>query len=80
MSVACPIECMQNLNPPDWLEKHNAFVLTLVGILGGGLGVLLSYFLNSRCKKIDICCAKCERDVLQEPTIELPPTRVELVS
>ena len=64
MSVACPIECMQNLNPPDWLEKHNAFVLTLVGILGGGLGVLLSYFLKFKVQKNrHLLCQMRERRV-----------------
>ncbi len=73
--IVCPLECMQNLNPPDWLEKHNAFVLTLVGILGGGAGVLLSYFLKSRCTKIKCCGINCDR----EP-ITLDSSQVEVVT
>ena len=73
--VVCPIECMQNLNPPDWLEKHHGFVLTLVATLSGGFGLLLSYFLKSRCHKISLCkgCVTCDREV-----IELQPADVEI--
>ena len=67
--VECPIECVDRdlicQSPPDWLEKHASFTLTLVGLVGGGLGVLLTYFLKSRCKNISLGwnCLSCEREV-----------------
>ena len=63
--TTCPIECLQNLDPPDWLEKHHGFVLTLVGCLSGGFGLLLSYFLKSRCSKIKVGCISCDRDPIE---------------
>ena len=60
----CPIECVNIVCNPSWLEKHESFVLTIVGLAGTGIGVLLSYFLNSRCKNIKTCCISCDRDVL----------------
>jgi len=66
--IVCPIECMKTLNPPDFLEKHNSFVLTLVGLLGGGAGVLLSYFLKSRCTKIHCCGFGCDRVPIADPS------------
>ena len=75
MATVCPIECMRELNPPDWLEKHHGFVLTLVATASGGLGLLLSYFLKSRCHKISCGCISCDRDV-----IELQPKDVEVTA
>ena len=46
--IECPLECIWRESPPSWLEKHEGFVITVVGILGGGLGVLLTYFMRSR--------------------------------
>lgn len=64
-NIQCPIECAKMGCPdPDWLEKHNAFLLTIVGGLGAGLGVLLSYFLKSRCSHIKMCCIDCDREVV----------------
>jgi len=73
MSVSCPIECIHR-ETPGWLEKHEGFVLTLVATISGIIGVILTYFLKSRCKKIDCMCVKCDRDVLSiDPnTIEFP--------
>jgi len=47
---------------PNWLD--GCFILTLVGIVGGGGVYLLTFFLKSRCRVITCCCVKCERDVL----------------
>ena len=60
----CPIECVNIVCNPSWLEKHESFVLTIVGLAGTGIGVLLSYCLNSRCKNIKAGCISCDRDVL----------------
>jgi len=53
-----------------------SFILTLVGLIGGGLSALLVYFLKSRCKTIKCCCLECERDVLQNVQPNLNDTRV----
>jgi len=64
-NIFCPIECAKMACPDsDWLEKHNAFLLTLIGGLGAGIGVLLSYFLKSRCSHIKFCCVDCDREVI----------------
>ena len=55
MSIDCPIECINRdlicASPPDFLEKHNGFVLT--------------YFLKSRCKKIKCFGLECDRTPIE---------------
>ena len=65
--VTCPISCVKSGcdDPPDFLQKHNAFVLTMVGILSGALGYMLTYMLKSRCTKIQCCGLNCERKPLE---------------
>ena len=41
------------------LEELMIFCATLLG----AIGVLLKVIFTSKCKKIDCCCLKCERDV-----------------
>ena len=65
MDIVCPIECVRNLNPPDWLEKHEGLVLTLVAAGAAGVGMLLQCILKSRCKKISTPCWSCDRDVIE---------------
>ena len=73
-SIDCPIECVRSACPdPDWLEKHEGFVLTSVASVSAALGIVLSYFLKSRCSRIDCCGIKCHRDVL-----ELTPDQVNV--
>jgi len=58
----CPVHCVNiACRDPDFIEKHNAFILTLVGIVGTGCGVLLNYFMRSRCTDINLCGLKCKR-------------------
>jgi hypothetical protein len=75
--IVCPIECLdRNLicdSPPDWLEKHSTFMITLLGVLGAGATVVLTYFLKSRCKKIKCCGLECDRT-----PIELTADQIEL--
>lgn len=72
----CPIDCVRIACPePDWLEKHEGFVITIVGLMGGACGVLLTYFLKSRCRKISCWGLSCDR----EP-IPLDASQVEIVS
>ena len=67
MSAECPLECVQAVHSacdPDFLEKNGAWLLTVIGGLGGCFGMMLTYFLNSRCRRIDMCGCSCVRDVL----------------
>ena len=76
-NVVCPIECVKSGcdDPPDFLEKHNAFLLTLIASLSACVGIVLTYFLKSRCKNIKTPCVSCDRDV-----IALDPQDVEVSS
>lgn len=57
------------------LGINATFILTMTGMIGTGFGVLLTYFLKSRCSKIKCCCVECERD-----TIPLQPSQIEIQS
>tara|TARA_R110002012_G_scaffold121397_1_gene270811 strand:+ start:394 stop:582 length:189 start_codon:yes stop_codon:yes gene_type:complete len=52
---------------PSWFD--DTFLLSLVGILGGGCVYLMTFCLKSRCRVINCFCVKCERDVI--PAAEL---------
>ena len=69
--VECPLECIWREDPPSWLERHEGWTITMVGVLGGGLGVLLTYFLRSRCTKIKCCGLGCDREPLTVEQIEV---------
>ena len=77
--IVCPIECIDRSliceSPPDWLEKHSTFVLTFVASISACMGVVLTYFLKSRCKKIKCCGFECDRT-----PIDLSADQVEIVS
>lgn len=63
--IVCPIECVRTGCPePDFIETNGAFLLSLIGIVGGGVGMLLTYFLKSRCRRIKCCGLECTRDVV----------------
>jgi hypothetical protein len=49
-------------NLPQWFD--DTFILTLVGLIGGGGTAILTYFLKSRCRTVECCCIKCERNVI----------------
>ena len=53
---------------PVWFD--DLFILALVGLIGGGGAAILAYFLKSRCRTVECCCVKCERDPL--PAINVP--------
>jgi len=74
-SIVCPIECVKSgcEDPPDFLEKHNGFLLTLVASLSACVGIVLTYFLKSRCKNIKCGCISCDREV-----VTLEPQNVEI--
>lgn len=64
--IECPIECIRGACPdaPDFLETNSTFLLTALASLSACCGVVLSYFLKSRCRIIKTPCLSCERDVL----------------
>ena len=67
----CPIHCVNiACAQPHFIQENESFILTLIGIIGGGLGVLLSYFLKSRCTRIKLGCIHCERQPLS--VIDIP--------
>ena len=47
---------------PIWLD--DTFILALVGIIGGGCMYGLTFMLKSRCRVIECCCVRCERDTI----------------
>jgi hypothetical protein len=71
MSIECPIECIWRETPPSWLETHGSWTLTMVGMIGGGLTVLLSYCLRSRCTRIRCWGIGCHRTPLTVDEIEV---------
>ena len=46
------------------MEISESTLLTLVGLIGGGLSTLLVFFLKSRCRTVKCGCLSCERDVV----------------
>ena len=79
MSTDCPIECMNRdlicESSPGFIEKNGTFVLTFVGIISTGIGIVLSYFLKSRCTEIKCFGLSCKRK-----PIELDVDDVEITS
>jgi len=74
--VTCPIECVGVGCPqPDFLERNGTWLLTVIASVSGGLGMLLTYFLKSRCKKVNCWGVSCVRDV-----VELQPSSIEITS
>ena len=57
--VECPIECVKN--HPDFIERNGTWLLSVIASISALCGYFLSYFLKSRCKKIDCCGLKCDR-------------------
>lgn len=57
---------------PTWFD--DTFILALVGMLGGGGVYLLTFCLKSRCRTINFCCIKCERDTI--PANELSQVNI----
>jgi hypothetical protein len=64
--INCPLECIKQICPePDWLEKHNGFLITLLGSISAVLGLIFSYCIKSRCTNIKTPCISCDRDVIK---------------
>ena len=66
--IDCPIECINRdlicESSPDFLEKHGSFFLTLFGVLTGVVGLILTYFIKSRCTEIKCFGMFCRRKPL----------------
>ena len=54
---------------PEWAD--DTFWLALVGMVGGGGAAVLAFCLRSRCRTVECCCLKCERDVLPPDAINV---------
>jgi len=78
MDIDCPIACINRDlicdSPPDFLDKHSSFLMTVIGIASGGLGIVLTYFLKSRCTEIKCGCLSCKRKPLE---LDIPEVVVE---
>jgi hypothetical protein len=62
----CPLTCVRAGCPqPDFLERNGAWLLTVIAGLSGCVGMILTYFLKSRCSKISGCGVQCVRDVVE---------------
>lgn len=81
MTDLCPLHCVNiACKQPSFLEQHETFILTIIGIGGSGLGVLLAYFIKSRCSKIKLCfgCLKCDRTPLDIDKTEIKTNSKEI--
>jgi len=69
METHCPIDCISRDlicdSPPDFLDKHSSFVITIIGVVSGSIGVVLTYFLKSRCTEIKCFGLFCRRKPIE---------------
>ena len=74
--VSCPLACVQTgCGQPDFLERNGTWLLTVIASLAGCFGMMLTYFLKSRCKLVKCFGVTCIRDV-----IELKPSDIEVAT
>jgi hypothetical protein len=72
----CPLACVRvGCQEADFLERNGAWLLTVIAGLSGCVGMVLTYFLKSRCRKISGCGMHCIRD-----TIDLTAESAEVTS
>lgn len=50
-----------------------SFILGLIASLGGLISLIFGSMRKSRCRVINCCCFKCERDVLTKEELALEP-------
>lgn len=48
----------------DGIDSY--FYLTLATIVFGGIGLITRYAYKSKCKSVEMCCLKIERDIETE--------------
>ena len=74
--VLCPLACVRTGCPePDFLERNGALLLTVIAGFSGCVGMVLTYFLKSRCKQISCWGVEC----IREP-IDVTATKADLRS
>ena len=74
--IVCPIECVKSgCDDPDMLQKHGAWLLTVIASVSAALGLSLTYFLKSRCKNIRTPCISCDREV-----VVLEPDQIQVTA
>ena len=72
MDTHCPIDCVRAACPdPDFLERNGAWLLTVIAGFTGCFGMVLTYFLKSRCKRIQCWGVSCVRDVIELPAADV---------
>lgn len=76
--TSCPLECLTTAKDvacpsPDFIERNGAWLLTVLGMLGGCVGTALTYMLRSRCSNIKCWGLECVRDV-----VKLDSTQVQV--
>ena len=69
--ILCPIECTRSAcpDPPDFIEKNGTWLLGVIASAAGLIGVLVTYFLKSRCTYLKCGCVSCDREPI-ELTVE----------
>ena len=85
MTELCPLQCINAAcKEASFLEKNQTFLLTIFGLGGSAIGILLSYCIKSRCRKIALCwgCLSCDRTVLDLPieSVNVESVNVESVA
>lgn len=80
--VSCPVECMSTIGDvvqgpqASFIEKNSAFLLTVLGMVGGVVASMLTFCVKSRCTTIRCWGMECVRDVIKLDTadvkIEMP--------
>ena len=76
------MECMASIGDvvqgpqPSFIEKNSAFLLTVLGMVGGVVASMLTFCVKSRCTTIKCWGMECVRDVIKLDTadvkIEMP--------
>ena len=60
----CPLHCVNAGCPhPDFIERNGTWLITVLGVLIGCVGTVLTYVLKSRCKNIRGLGLSCDREV-----------------
>ena len=81
-TIVCPVECVGvGCDQPDFIERNGAWLLTIVGVMTGCFGGLLTFFLKSRCTTIKFCGVQLDRQVIDlaadETEVGMQPTTSE---
>ena len=53
----------------EFVKENSGFILTFIGMIGGGMSLCLMCILKSRCEYIKCCGLECKRQVI--PAAEL---------